>query len=40
MECWPVDERVNSVKADDPELLRPVPVKPRPVQPSLFDGAA
>ena len=40
MECWPVSDRLNSVKVDDPELLRPVVVQPRLVPPSLFDGAA
>jgi putative SOS response-associated peptidase YedK len=40
LEAWRVSEQVNSVKNDGPELLLPVPVQPRPVQPSLFDVVA
>jgi putative SOS response-associated peptidase YedK len=42
MERWAVSDRVNHVRADDPELLTPVEEPPAPTwtQPSLFDDAA
>jgi putative SOS response-associated peptidase YedK len=40
MKMWPVDKRVNSVVNDDPDLIKPVQIKPQapepPQQPSLF----
>jgi putative SOS response-associated peptidase YedK len=40
MEMWPVSDRVNTVAADDPELLVAIEEPPPPwTQPTLFDVA-
>jgi putative SOS response-associated peptidase YedK len=40
MERWPVSEHVNSVKVGGPNLIQPVAVSPRVIQPARFDSAA
>jgi putative SOS response-associated peptidase YedK len=40
LESWPVSRAVNSVKAQGAELLRPVVLSPRQIQPSLFGEPA
>ena len=40
LEAWPVSREVNSIRAEGADLLRPVTLPPRRVQPGLFDEAA
>jgi putative SOS response-associated peptidase YedK len=39
LESWPVSRAVNSVRSECAELIRPIGLPERQVQPSLFDAA-